>query len=268
MSLFTVSSVNVNGIRAATRRGMMEWLAIENPDVLLLQEVRAPAVIAQQQLGDGWHVITHESELKGRAGVSVALNRETYPDPDFEVTTGLGPDDTDVDSGRWLEVELPNNLTVVSAYLHSGSVGTPKQEAKMSHLPRVEARLAELSARGAALVAGDFNVVRGESDIKNWKGNYNKSSGVLDEEMEFLNRWVEQQGWSDVVRNLAGDIQGPYTWWSWRGKAYDNDAGWRIDYQYVTEELAASAESFTVFRAPTWDARFSDHAPVTVRYRQ
>ena len=180
-----------------------------------------------------------------------------------------------MDSGRWLEAivrpeggETP--VRVVSAYFHSGEKDTPKQEAKMAHLPRIGARMAELIAEEAAggissLVCGDFNVVRSEADIKNWKPNHNKRAGVLDEEIAFLNQWVEE-GWRDAVRDLAGDVQGPYSWWSWRGQAFVNNAGWRIDYQYATPALGKRARSFAIGRADEYAERFSDHAPVSVTY--
>ena len=113
--------------------------------------------------------------------------------------------------------------------------------------------------------AGDFNIVRSRLDIKNWTPNHNKRAGVLDEEIAFLDTWVAQ-GWRDVTRELVGDVQGPYTWWSWRGKAFDNDAGWRIDHQFVTPQLAGDARSVRIGRADSYDARFSDHAPLSVDY--
>lgn len=271
----TVSTFNVNGIRAAHRRGLLEWLAQDAPDVLLLQEVRAPEELTAKLLGSGWRVYEHASQLKGRAGVAVALNETFDWGEEPVVRKGLPPhgEETPADSGRWIEVEvvLDRPLTLVSTYLHSGQVGTEKQTAKMEHLPRVGARLEQLRRREEehgehALVAGDFNVVRSPLDVKNWKGNHNKTSGVLDEEIAFLNRWVEQ-GWSDIARQLAGETQGPYTWWSWRGKAFDNDAGWRIDYQYVTRALASRASGAWVVRAPSYDRRLSDHAPLSVSYR-
>lgn len=274
MEKLTVTTVNVNGIRAAFRRGMGQWLEETQPHVVLMQEVRAPEDIAQQLMGQQYRTIIHPSQIKGRSGVGIALRKDHDlfdTDADVQVQAGLSPEQADVDSGRWLEaiVDVGFPLHLVSAYFHSGQLGSPKQDAKMAHLPQVEARLRQLQAEAAvgkqAIVAGDFNVVRSQLDIKNWKGNYNKSAGVLDEEMEFLNRWVDE-GWTDVVRSLAGQRQGPYSWWSWRGKAYDNDSGWRIDYQYATDELAAKASRWEIYRAPTWDARFSDHAPVTVRY--
>ena len=100
---------------------------------------------------------------------------------------------------------------------------------------------------------------------KNWKPNHNKRAGVLDEEIAFLNQWVDE-GWRDTVRDLAGDVQGPYSWWSWRGQAFVNNAGWRIDYQYATPALGERARSFKIGRADEYAERFSDHAPVSVTY--
>ena len=162
-------------------------------------------------------------------------------------------------------------LTVVSAYLHSGQVGTEKMDQKYAHLDLVDARLAQLLAAAAdggagVVVAGDLNVVRSEKDIKNWRPNHNKVAGVLDEEIAHLEAWFAA-GWVDVARALAGDVQGPYTWWSQRGKAFDNDAGWRLDYQVATPALAGAATAFTVDRAADYASRWSDHAPLVVDYR-
>lgn len=280
----SVVTMNVNGIRAAYRRGMGEWLQEESPDVLLLQEVRAQPHVAEKLLGDGWDTVVHDSKIKGRSGVAVAVNRASEHvsvAADVEPVMGLVDGEEDVDTGRWLEVTLEvggTNVRVVSAYFHAGAVGDPKQDAKMGHLDSIDQRMKEFlveaeTPQGAGenprptqtLVAGDFNVVRSDQDIKNWKGNYQKTSGVLDEEMEYLNRWVEN-GWGDTVRNLFGGGHGPYSWWSWRGRAFDNDTGWRIDYHYATPRLARGARSFQVHKAPAWDQRISDHAAITVEY--
>lgn len=268
----TITSVNLNGIRAAARRGLDEWLAREAPAVLLLQEVRADTATALDLLGPRWDVVAVPSRVKGRAGVAVAVDREQGALVPGEVRDHLDEDETDTDSGRWVEVtaDLGSPVRLVSAYFHSGEVGTPKQEAKMAHLPRIGARMAQLlaaSQQGGAqvVVAGDFNIVRSRLDIKNWTPNHNKRAGVLDEEIAFLDTWVAQ-GWHDVTRELVGDVQGPYTWWSWRGKAFDNDAGWRIDHQFVTPQLAGDARSVHIGRAESYDARFSDHAPLSVDY--
>ena len=271
--VLTVATANVNGIRAAFRRRMDAWIAARTPDILLLQEVRAPDALTREYL-EGWHVAHLPSEIKGRAGVAIASRL-----PLHEVRTGLaahgsaGEPEEHVDTGRWVEadVELPGGglLTVVSAYLHSGS-NAPGQEhtmtAKYAHLDRVTARLTELAvAQHPAVVAGDLNIAHRNVDIANWKGNL-KSAGFLPVERAYLDRWLDELGWRDLGRELGGEGPGPFTWWSWRGKAFDNDAGWRIDYQFATPDLADAAVSATVDRAATYDARFSDHAPLVVEY--
>ena len=263
-----ITSINLNGIRAAVKRGFLDWIAVEDPDVLLMQEVRADTQITEDILGQEWLLATEPCRIKGRAGVAIAVRRGRATLDD--VRAGLGDADTDVDSGRWIEGVVTadsQSVRVVSAYFHSGEKDTPKQEAKMAHLPRIGERMAEILASGEkAVVCGDYNVVRSRQDIKNWTPNHNKRAGVLDEEIVFLNDWVDT-GWHDVVRDLAGDVQGPYTWWSWRGKAFDNDTGWRIDYHYATPTLASTATAFAIGRAQSYDQRFSDHAPLTVTYQ-
>ena len=280
--MLKIATVNVNGIRAAFRKGMDTWLEQANPDVVLAQEVRASEEITQELFGDEWQVAVNASQLKGRAGVAVAV-RKSSPWHLEDSKADTVPVEVPQDGGRWLEALLvkenetgggeDTRLRVISAYFHSGEVGSEKQDHKMAHLERIEHRLEQLMCADASsdnteplvLVAGDFNVVHTERDIKNWKPNHNKRAGVLDEEIAFLDRWREQ-GWVDVVRNLAGEVQGPYSWWSWRGKAFDNDAGWRIDYHLATPRLAEAARSQQVDRAAAYDQRFSDHAPVVVTY--
>lgn len=304
-----IATVNVNGIRAAARKGMAGWVESSAPDVLLLQEVRADEETAAALL-PGYEAVVWPCRVKGRAGVAVAV-RQGAPVTVIAVRRGVaapGTAEPDVDSGRWLEVDLaatapdaaarpdatapeatapdaaapdadgpdaaasPSRpLTVVSAYLHSGQVGTEKMDQKYAHLDLVDARLAQLLAAAAdggagVVVAGDLNVVRSEKDIKNWRPNHNKVAGVLDEEIAHLEAWFAA-GWVDVARALAGDVQGPYTWWSQRGKAFDNDAGWRLDYQVATPALAGAATAFTVDRAADYASRWSDHAPLVVDYR-
>lgn len=279
--MLKIATVNVNGIRAAFRKGMDTWLEQANPDVVLAQEVRASEEITSELFGDDWQVAVNASQLKGRAGVAVAV-RKSSPWQLADSQADTVPVEVPQDGGRWLEAVLTREneggkayaqLRVISAYFHSGEVGTEKQDHKMAHLERIGKRLEQLMSADASsenteplvLVAGDFNVVHTELDIKNWKPNHNKRAGVLDEEIAFLDRWREQ-GWVDVVRNLAGEVQGPYSWWSWRGKAFDNNAGWRIDYQLATPRLAQVACSQQVDRAAAYDQRFSDHAPVVVSY--
>ncbi|MEZ7898500.1 MAG: exodeoxyribonuclease III [Flaviflexus sp.] len=257
-----VTTVNVNGIRAAVKKGMTEWVTENNPDILLLQEVRAPEELVEGLLPGEWKVVQQASRAKGRSGVAIAVR------PSLEVTgarVGL-EGDNDVDSGRWVEADVTvgsTTVTFISAYLYSGTA--TKEEvmaAKYRHLDMAQARLAQIE--GELLMAGDFNIVRGPKDIKNFKPNHNKTSGVLDREMAYLEDWFSR--YEDVHRNLVGDVQGPYTWWSQRGKAFDTDAGWRIDYQMATKALADTATNASVGRAADYASRWSDHAPVTIDY--
>ncbi|WP_028044963.1 exodeoxyribonuclease III [Cellulomonas sp. URHE0023] len=268
--MLTIASVNVNGIRAAYKRGMGAWLEARKPDVVLLQEVRASDEILADHLPPGeWHLAHEASEKAGRAGVAIASRL-----PMNAVRIGLKTGVTG-DSGRWVEAELAlaahegapaRTLTVVSTYQHSATAGTPSLDAKYEFLDHVTSRLAEIAEGGGyAVVAGDLNIAHREVDLKNWKGNL-KHAGFLPRERAYLDRWFDDLGWRDLGRELGGEGPGPYTWWSWRGQAFDNDAGWRIDYQLATPDLADAAVSATVDRAPTYAERFSDHAPVVVEY--
>ncbi|MDQ0029325.1 exodeoxyribonuclease III [Arthrobacter bambusae] len=265
-----IATVNVNGIRAAYKKGMAEWLEPRDVDILCMQEVRAPDEVVHQLIGEGWHILHAEAEAKGRAGVAIASRQEPVA-----TRVGIG-DDYFATTGRWVEADYvvrdgggkDTTLTVVSAYVHSGEVDTPKQVDKYRFLDVMSTRLPELAKHSDhALVVGDLNVGHTELDIKNWKGN-TKRAGFLPEERAYFDRFFgDEIGWRDVHRGLAGNVDGPYTWWSQRGKAFDTDTGWRIDYHMATPGLAAAALSAVVDRAPSWDTRFSDHAPLVVDYQ-
>ncbi len=260
--VLTVATVNVNGIRAAFRRGMGAWLDHRRPDVLLLQETRAGEEHLRDRLDDSWHLAHAEAAAKGRAGVAIASRL-----PLSAVRVGLDHG-VPTNSGRWVEadLDLPDGpLTVVSTYVHSGTVGTASMGEKYAFLDLATERMATLRAAGArVVVGGDLNITHRDVDLKNWKGNVG-AAGCLPQERAYLDRWFAD-GWVDLGRHLGGDGPGPYTWWSWRGKAFDNDAGWRIDYQVASPALTPTARTAEVDRAASYDARFSDHAPMVVTY--
>ena len=270
-----VATVNVNGVRAAFKKGMIQWL-VENPDidVIALQEVRAETkdlvelFEANPPLGkDGkksqWHFAHDAASAKGRAGV--ALVSKVAP---VAQRIELGAKDFD-SAGRWLEADFKVGsklVTVISTYVHSGEVDTPKQVEKYKFLEAMQSRMQELIAAGTlAVVVGDLNVGHTELDIKNWKGNL-KNAGFLPEERAYFDRFMNQQGWVDIGRAAHPDVPGPYTWWSYRGQAFDTDAGWRIDYHLATPKLAAKASNYKVHRAASYDTRWTDHSPVVVDY--
>ncbi|GAB3634147.1 exodeoxyribonuclease III [Microbacterium shaanxiense] len=272
-----IASVNVNGIRAAARNGMSSWLDTADVDILTLQEVRGQDEHLEAAL-PGWSFIHDEATAKGRAGVAIASRT-----PALASRTAFGADDFD-SKGRWIEGDFligDRTLTVVSAYVHSGEADTPKQEEKWKFLDAFGTRLTDLGQDDAlALVTGDLNVGHRELDIKNWRGN-RKKAGFLPRERAYFDRFLGARdaevtgvdgtvgpglGWVDVGRRFHGEVEGPYTWWSMRGQAFDNDSGWRIDYHLATPALAERVTAYSVSRAATYAERWSDHAPVIVDY--
>ncbi len=268
--MFTVATVNVNGIRAAARRDGLVWLAECGADVICLQEVRASDEVLAKTLADcglaHWNVAHAEASAPGRSGVAILAKGELG-----KPRIGVGKSEF-ADSGRWIEVTLdtPSGpVTVVSVYVHTGEAGTGRQIEKYRFLDAMTARLNRLrvnskKAGGHVVVCGDLNVAHAEHDIKNWRGNRDKA-GFLEDERNYLTKWFTKD-WVDVGRAHAGDVPGPYTWWSWRGQAFDNDTGWRIDYVIADAELARSLNSVHVGRAERYAQRWSDHAPVIARF--
>lgn len=209
-------------------------------------------------------------------------DRPGHPDSPFTaVRTGLGGPEFET-AGRWLEVDLTvaaagfppgavTPLTAVSVYVPTGQAGTPLQDAKQRFLDAMTARLAVLRADAArtgreVVVGGDLNVAAEEADIKAWKANV-RHAGFLPAERDWLRGLTGDPaaggaGWVDLVRAAHPGWAGPYSWWSWRGKAFDTDAGWRIDLLLATPGLAARARDARVDRAPSYAERISDHAPV------
>lgn len=263
--MLRIATVNVNGLRAAARKGMHDWLDEARPDIVTLQEVRAPDELVADLMGEGWEIVHAECSDKGRAGVAVASRLPILDSRNGDHSRSFA------DKGRWIEADIKTGkrktFTVISAYAHTGDETSPaKMKEKLAWFDAATERLTELRADGRHVVfTGDLNVAHREADLKNWKGNIG-CAGFLPEEQAYFDRWFDDLGWVDVVRAAHPDDAGPYSWWSYRGKAFDNDAGWRIDYQITTPQLAKSATNAVVHRAPTYDARWSDHAPVVVDY--
>ncbi|CAN5541241.1 exodeoxyribonuclease III [soil metagenome] len=264
-----VSTINVNGIRAAVKHrsadnlGLLPWLAQTAADVVCLQETRADdeqlAAALAPALDDCWHLASAEPHLKGRNGVAV-LSRHPFD----AVRVGFDVDEF-ASHGRYLEVDI-EDLTVASVYVQTGEAETPRQLEKERFMVALAKRMAVLgSQQRDAVVCGDWNIAHTENDIKAWKANV-KKSGFLPSERQWLGELLDS-GWVDVVRRQHPEVAGPYSWWSWRGKAFDNDAGWRIDYQLANERLAERTVAARVERPEAYALRWSDHAPVTVEYR-
>ena len=267
-SSLEVVTANVNGVRAALRRGGLDWLADCHADVLCLQEVRATPDQLTEALGAGglgdWHLAHAEGARTGHAGVAL-LSRTPLAD----VRIGTGQTEF-VDQGRWVEASVPDRnglpVRVASVYVHTGEAEGPRAAEKDRFLTAMGQWMAEHSHEHA-LVCGDLNVAHTQLDIKNWRGNRGKA-GFLESERAHLDRWYADRpdglGWTDLGRSRYGaDHPGPYTWWSWRGRGFDTDGGWRIDAVLASPAMAARCGGYVVHKAATYAERWSDHAAVS-----
>lgn len=272
--MLRVASYNLNGIRAATRRGFGGWLERRRPDVLGLQEMRCPADLVPEGAFADLHLTYHPGNRPGRNGVAIASRVAPTA-----VRLGFGNRTFDPE-GRYLEVDLdlPGTppLTVGSLYLTKGSprVGPEadlvRYHRKMRFMASFRAYLvrARREARRSGrefVVMGDFNVAHTRADLKAWRGA-NQKEGFLPEEREWFGSLLSERTLIDVVRRLHPDAEGPYSWWSWMPGAFERDSGWRIDYQLASPGLARAAVAGGTDREPGADVRVSDHAPVVVDY--
>ena len=260
--MLRVVSLNLNGIRSATGKGVFAWLAGQNADIVCVQELKAQAadLTPAMRAPEGLSGCFHFAEKKGYSGVG--LYSRNAPD---RIVEGFGNAEFDAE-GRYLQADF-GRLSVVSLYLPSGSSSDERQQAKFRFLDQFRPRLEQLaqearSKQREVLLCGDWNIAHTEKDLKNWKSNQ-KNSGFLPEERAWIGAVFDELGWVDVHRRLLPDATGEaFTWWSNRGQAWAKNVGWRIDYQIATPGLAASARRVEVFR----QQRFSDHAPLTVDY--
>ncbi|WP_454163843.1 exodeoxyribonuclease III [Gordonia iterans] len=282
---FDVVGFNVNGIRAARRRGFDAWLAARRPDVLAIQELRCGA----DDVGEfpGYHAAYDVGAIPGRNGVAVLTRTAPHAVRSWAdappKARGLG---VFAHEGRYLEVDLADRpLTVGCLYLPKGGLpadlqrpgsmrekpdGGAKYARKMGFLAAFRRELdrnrrAALAAGREFLLVGDLNVAHLEHDVTNWRPA-RKMEGFLPEEREWFSSVTGPRRLVDVVRRLHGDRPGPLTWWSWAGESFAKDVGWRIDHQLATPGLARRAVSVTVDKEPSADQRLSDHAPLIVRY--
>lgn len=253
MGRMKVMTMNVNGVRSAVRKGLWDFVAEHDVDVVCLQEVRAhdddlPAT------PDAYRCVWLAGERRGYSGVGVMTRLEPGP-----CRTGLGVRAYDSE-GRVLRMDL-GDLTLLNVYVPSGTTGEPRQSFKMRFLKRFKGYVKALLAEGRELVvAGDINIAHRPIDLKNWRSNQ-RTSGFLPAERAFLDGFL-QLGLHDTVREIIGPETPLYSWWSSRSGARERDVGWRLDYQFTTPAVHRRARSVVVPREPL----LSDHAPVIVEY--
>ncbi|MEJ2107212.1 MAG: exodeoxyribonuclease III [Acidiferrobacteraceae bacterium] len=251
-----VITANLNGIRSAARKGFFSWLYRQRADVVCLQETKAQVdQMTEEMLApNGFHGYFHDAEKKGYSGVALYARRQ----PD-RVVMGLGWPDIDAE-GRFIQADF-GSLSIASLYLPSGSSSEERQAVKFDFLDRFLPVLREMRTDGREyILCGDWNIAHKEIDLKNWRGNQ-KNSGFLPEERAWMTTVLEDVGFIDVFRGLNPKPD-QYTWWSNRGRAWEKNVGWRIDYQLATPAIAGQARKERIYK----DKRFSDHAPLIIDY--
>ena len=254
--MLRIITLNLNGIRSASRKGFLQWLGGCAADIVCVQELKAQAadMIEEFLKPCGYTGYFHYAGKKGYSGVGIYTRHAPV-----RVIEGLGIEDID-NEGRFIRADF-GNLSVISVYQPSGSSGEERQQVKFSFLERFFPMLHAMRKEGREIVVcGDWNIAHREIDLKNWRGN-RKNSGFLPEEREWLTRVFDELGWVDVFRGVD-DRPDQYTWWSNRGQAWAKNVGWRIDYQIATPALAQTAHRVEIYK----DERFSDHAPLTIDY--
>lgn len=251
-----IITLNANGIRSAARKGMFEWLASQAADVICIQELKAQEADLQHPTFTmpGYHAYFHYAEKKGYSGVGIYTRHKPK-----SVVTGLGWEAADKE-GRYVAIEL-DDLWVASIYLPSGTAGDHRQIVKFEFLKHFTEHLKNLKQQPHEyVICGDLNIAHKTIDLKNWKANQ-KHSGFLPEERAWMDQLLGELGFIDAFR-VINQKADHYTWWSNRGRAWDNNVGWRIDYQIITPGLAGKIKSASIYK----DQRFSDHAPLIMEY--
>jgi exodeoxyribonuclease-3 len=259
--LFKLTSLNLNGIRSATSKGVEAWLKKTRPDCICVQEVKAqaPDVEGRFEKLAGLTGHYHFAQKKGYSGVAAFTRHEPS-----DVIVGFGSPEFDAE-GRYVELryDTPSRrLSLISCYFPSGSSGEVRQQAKFRFLDQIDPHLAALRGQREFILCGDVNIAHTQNDLRNWRSNQ-KNSGFLPEERAWMSKITAETGLVDVYRLLKPETtEECYTWWSNRGEAYAKNVGWRLDYHLATPGIAQLARKETIYRKE----RFSDHAPVTVEY--
>ena len=294
--MFKLTSLNLNGIRSATSKGLQDWVAQTTPDCICVQELKAqaPDVAGRFEEIAGMKGHFHFAGKKGYSGVAIYTRHEPS-----DVVTGYGSTEFDAE-GRYVELRFDRpgrkhcpKLSIISCYFPSGSSGEERQAAKFRFLAEFYPRLLALKETRDFVLCGDINIAHQEIDLKNFKGN-KKNSGFLPEERAWMTELLREAAAADAaeaheaiealtahtgapaasVRAAGGGMvdvyrmlkphttDAAYTWWSNRGQAYAKNVGWRLDYHLATPAFAALARTEHIYK----DQRFSDHAPMTVDY--
>ncbi len=255
MSNITISTVNVNGIRSATTKGLANWISDKGHDIVCFQELKAmESDIPQEIRALDYHQYYHPAEKKGYSGVGIITKLKPE-----SVTYGMGVDWVDME-GRILTADF-GSWCLCSVYAPSGTTGDIRQEVKYRFLDVFMDFAHSFKQKGKHVIfTGDINIAHQEVDIHNPVSNKN-TSGFLPEEREWFTKFLET-GFVDVFRLKNPDVKDVYSWWSFRAGSRGNNKGWRIDYHLANDALAPSIQQAQI----ETDLVVSDHAPVTCMY--
>ena len=247
-----IISYNLNGIRAAIKKGFIDWLQTNPADVICIQETKAAFTdIDVKQLEDlGFHHYWFSAQKKGYS--SVAIFTKIKPN---EIITGTGHEMSDFE-GRVIQLQF-GDVRLINAYFPSGTSGEERQAYKYIWLAEMQQYINELKKKNPKIIlCGDYNIAHHEIDIHDPKGN-KKSSGFLPEEREWMTQFLES-GWIDTFRKFNKEPH-HYSWWSQRFPSVRlNNKGWRIDYICTTTALETQLEAAAILP----DVKHSDHCPV------
>jgi exodeoxyribonuclease III len=248
-----IISYNVNGIRAALKKGFAEWLKEENPDIVCIQETKAQPEQIDSELftSMGYFSYWFSAQKKGYSGVGILT--KTQPD---HVEYGMGIEKYD-NEGRFIRVDY-GNVSVISVYHPSGSSGDERQAFKMQWLTDFQNYMNKLKkSRPNLIVSGDYNICRLWIDIHN-PSKQEHLSGFLPEERDWFQTFVDD-GFTDSFR-MFDNTPHNYTWWSYRANARANNKGWRIDYHMVSKEFESKITDASILP----EVKHSDHCPIVV----
>jgi exodeoxyribonuclease-3 len=248
-----IISYNVNGIRAAISKGLLDWLKAADPDVLLIQEIKAMKEQVDPDIlkASGYHSYFHSAEKRGYSGVAIFSKEK----PD-QVVYGSGIDYADRE-GRVIRADF-GDVSVMSVYVPKGEVGSPRLDFKMNFLSDFKEKIRDLlQQRPKLVIGGDYNICHRELDIHD-PVRLATVSGFLPEEREWVSSFLDE-GFLDSFR-VFNQEPNNYSWWSYRGNARANNKGWRLDYNMVSSDLSDQLTRAAILP----EAKHSDHCPVLV----
>lgn len=246
-------SWNVNGLRACIKKGFMDFLASADADILCLQETKMQE--GQEIIETpGYHQFWCSAEKNGYSGTLTLTKKKP-----LSVSYGIGIDIHDHE-GRAVTVEF-NDFYLVNFYVPNSQDQLKRLAYRMQWEDDVRDYLSQLRKSKPVIVCGDMNVAAEEIDLKNPKAN-RKNAGFSDEEREKF-RQLKASGFIDTFRYFYPDLEGVYSWWSYRFNARKNNAGWRIDYFLASEELESRLSDAKILT----DVMGSDHCPVVLELK-